>query len=112
MAPNARKIIKISIFASIFLFIASYAYLKTANLIGGPIIVVENPENGSVSSESLINIGGVAKNISKISLNDRPINVDEDGNFKEKLLLSYGYNIMELKAEDRFGRKTNKTLEL
>ncbi len=70
------------------------------------------PLNGASVEHSLINIEGVAKNISHISMNDRQMFTDEEGEFSEKLLLSYGYNIITVKAKDRFGRETKKTLEL
>ncbi len=38
--------------------------------------------------------------------------MDEEGNFKEKVLLSYGYNALELKASDKFGSNTEKVVEV
>ena len=78
----------------------------------GPKITVSSPANGAVVSESLISIDGQGKNTKAITLNDRPILVDEKGNFSEKILLSYGYNVLELKAEDRFGKKTQQELQI
>ena len=37
---------------------------------------------------------------------------DEKGNFEEKLLLSYGYNIMTIEGWDKFGRETKETIEM
>ena len=82
------------------------------NLIEGPQIIITAPENGSTVNFSLINIVGKARNITSISLNGRTIFIDEDGRIKERVLLSYGYNVLELKAQDRFGREIKKTLEL
>ena len=78
----------------------------------GPKIVVSSPANGVAVSESLISISGQGKNTKGITLNDRPIVVDEQGNFSEKILLSYGYNVLELKALDRFGKKTEQQLQI
>ena len=94
------------------MMILGYALFQARNLIRGPMISIENPQNGSTLVESLISIEGHAENISYISLNDRQIFIDEAGAFKEKLLLSYGYNIMTIKAKDKFGRETQETLEL
>lgn len=94
------------------LIIAGYAYLKTKDYIAGPQITITSPLNGSTVSNPLIEVVGAAKNISFISLNDRPIFTDDKGNFKEKLLLYPGYNIMSVKAEDRYKRSTEKTIEL
>ena len=90
---------------------AGYGLFETRDLIAGPVIVIEKPENGAVFSDSLIEINGTARNITSISFNGRQIFVDEEGRFSETLLLSYGYNIMTLSAEDKFGRTVSKTLE-
>ena len=92
--------------------IIGYALFQTRNIVRGPIIDVYTPRNGASVSESLITITGTAKNISFISLNGQQIFVDENGSFSQKLLLSYGYNIMTLYARDKFGRETENVLEL
>ena len=92
--------------------IIGYVLFQTRNIVRGPIIDVYTPRNGASVSESLITIAGTAKNISFISLNGQQIFVAETGSFSQKLLLSYGYNIMTLYARDKFGRETEKILEL
>lgn len=96
-----------------FLFLVlGYAFYKSKDLIGGPTITINEPKNGSSVSEQLVKVAGVAKNINKIFLDDRPIYIDESGSFNERLLLSKGYNIVKISAWDKFGKKTEKTLEL
>ena len=112
MQINSRRLPKILLFSAIILLVVGYAYLKTKDYIAGPQITITSPLNGSSVSNSLIEIVGTAKNISFISLNDRPIFIDESGNFKERLLLYSGYNIMSVKAEDRYKRKVEKNLEV
>ncbi|MDP6387930.1 MAG: hypothetical protein QGG63_01490 [Candidatus Pacebacteria bacterium] len=99
-----------SIFFIVVIF--GYAFFQARNIILGPVIKIQEPQNGVSLEHSLVGIEGTAKNISHISMNDRQIFTDEQGQFREKLLLSYGYNIITIKAKDRFGRKTKKTLEL
>ena len=89
-----------------------YGIFEIWNYATGPKIVLASPLNGSAVSESLISIDGQGKNTKEITLNDRPIVVDEAGRFSEKVLLSYGYNVLELKAEDRFGKKTEQKLQI
>ena len=112
MQINSRRLPKILLFSAMILLVVGYAYLKTKDYIAGPQIIIISPLNGSSVSSPLIEIVGTAKNISFISLNDRPIFIDESGNFKEKLLLYSGYNIMSVKAEDRYKRKVEKNLEV
>lgn len=97
------------------LFIATlvgYTLFRTHSLVAGPIIVIESPENGSTISDPYVEVRGHAKNISYLSLNGNQIFTDEEGAFIEKLLVPYGYTIMTLKARDRYGRTSAKTLEL
>ncbi len=112
MLDKANFSIKIIIGSIFVLVILLYAYYQTKNLVSGPTIEITSPKNGDSFAEPLVEIIGVAKNSSRITLNDRPILIDESGNFKEKLLLSEGYNIIDFKAEDRFGEKINKALEV
>ncbi|NQV93192.1 hypothetical protein HQ403_01705 [Candidatus Kaiserbacteria bacterium] len=82
------------------------------SLVTGPVISISEPKDGVVVTSSRTEVYGTTKNISSISLNDREIFIDESGAFKEKLLLSPGYNIITVRAEDKFGRKTENVLEL
>ncbi len=94
--------------------IALFAYgtFEVWNYVTGPKITITHPSNGAVVSESLITIEGQAKNVKEITLNDRPILINEAGIFSEKILLSYGYNVLELRAMDRFGKTTEQKLQL
>lgn len=93
------------------IIIGGYVLFNFRFLITGPQINIVSPENGSQFEEPTITLIGKTKNISFISLNDRPIFVDEDGNFSEKLLLSPGLSIIELYGQDRFDRETRILLQ-
>lgn len=112
MLDKANFSLKIAVGAFLALIIVIYGYYKTKDLLSGPVIEIHSPQNGEVFKTPLIEISGVGRNISRITLNDRNIFMDESGNLKEKLLLSPGYNIIDLKAEDKFGKKTHKELEV
>ena len=60
----------------------------------------------------LVTVAGTATNIARISLDDRQIFVDKQGNFSEKLLVPPGYTIIKLAAQDKFGRTTEKLVAL
>lgn len=107
-----RRLLKIIVISIILLGIFGYTTYEIQKLAFGPKIDVLFPINGSLVSNSLTEISGIAKNINNISLNDRKIFVDEQGNFKEVLLLSYGYNAIVIKASDKFGRNTEKIIEV
>jgi hypothetical protein len=98
--------------ASLFILIAAYAGLKLKNVLLGPQIIINSPTSGSTYRTPLVNIKGQAKRIAKLYFNDRKIFTDNAGNFSESLLLANGYNILKFEAEDSFGRKISKNVEL
>ena len=94
------------------LFFLLYIFYQGKSIIEGPLISIQSPINGATITSSLIEVRGISDNIARISLNDRPIFIDEEGFFKEKILLSPGYNIIKLSAADKFGRVKEQILEL
>ena len=92
--------------------IGVYALYESRILWRGPIIIIEKPISGATSFASVADIKGLAKNIVRISLNDRNISVDESGVFQEKFALFGGRNIIKVSAEDRFGRQTESLIEI
>ena len=112
MNRSAISILRTSIVSLLILIIIGYSLFQAQKLITGPIIEVYTPQNGATYSQTLIEIEGRAQNVAHLNLNGRKIFTDKDGHFKEKLLLSPGYNIIKLDAVDKFKKYTEKTLEL
>ena len=92
--------------------IVGYSLYSSKAFVAGPHITVTLPRDGDVLSTSTVSVIGLAKNIKDISFNDRPIFIDEHGNFKETTLLHEGYNVFIVRANDRFGRTTQSLLHL
>lgn len=88
-----------------------YAYVQFRAVIEGPDIVIESPTE-QLSTTTLIEIKGVAKNAKATTLQGRPIFIDTEGRFSEKLLLAEGYNIIVLTAADANGRTKRKAIEI
>jgi len=109
---ETKLYLKVTLIILFLIILFGYTIFEIWNYATGPKLTVSSPINGSVVSESLISINGCGKNTKKITLNNRAITVDESGVFQEQILLSYGYNILELKAEDRFGKQTEQKLQI
>ena len=109
---GTKKILKITGVALVVLVVAGYALFASNNFISGPEIIISEPATGSVISTSTVVIKGTALRIQEITLNGRPIFVDEGGNFSETVLLAKGYNVSLLSAKDKFNRTTEYKLEL
>jgi len=112
MNRNATSILRIGAISLLALIIAGYSLFQAQKILAGPVIEITTPQNGATYNSTLIEINGKAKNIAYINLNDRKIFTDKDGNFSEVLLLSPGENVVKLDAWDKFGKQTEKKLEL
>ncbi len=112
MGRGAQFYARAGAVALVALVIGLYSYSRAENLIRGPVLTVTTPENGATVSDPLVEVAGTARNITHISMNGRGIFIDETGAFREKLLLPYGYTILIVKAEDRFGRTAERVIEL
>lgn len=112
MSNKAKFIFKVIGVSVCSFLVLIYIFYQGRSIIEGPIISIQSPINGAMLASSLVEVRGISQNIAHISLNDRPIFIDEEGFFKEKILLSSGYNIIKLKGQDKFGRSKEQFLEL
>jgi hypothetical protein len=76
----------------------------------GPELAISFPADGYSTTSPLITVTGKAERAHFISLNDRPIYIDEEGNWKETLLLKPGYTIIKAFVRDRFGREQSSLI--
>jgi hypothetical protein len=94
----------------VFLVVLVYAVFNARLLLTGPQIIIKTPENGMSFDTPFIEIHGEALNTSFIKMNDRTIYINENNEFREKLLLPPGTSIIRIDAQDRFERSTEVTL--
>ncbi len=106
-----NPLVKLGI-VGLFTFTLIYAGFQARHLITGPEITLEQPSNGSEVANEAVQVSGFAENIAKLYLNGRQIFTNTTGHFDEEVLLAYGYNVLELVAEDKFGRTKAKTISL
>ncbi len=125
MTQNVKKIVKFAGISLFFLFIIIYAFFRSKDLIFGVkiknvnIAVSEVPEallmENSISKASgtnIIKVNGNAKNAINLTLNGREISVDQKGNFDETIALLSGYNVINIKARDKFGDSDEKNYKI
>ena len=109
---DLKLLIKIFLGLILLSLVSSYVLFEFRGIITGPFVKIIEPENGQTLKKAFVEIKAETKNISFISLNDRPTTVDEGGLLSEKLLMAPGYNIIKIQAKDRFGRERVYFLEL
>jgi hypothetical protein len=117
MNTNAKKIVKIGGMIIFFLLIIIYAFFRSKDLIFGvQIRKVEinglPAQNGATMISNILEITGIAKNAIDLTLDGREISVDQQGDFDETIALLPGYNIINIKAKDKFGNVDEKNYQL
>ncbi len=112
MIRDSKKFLKSVCLGIFFLFIIMYALFRSQDLIFGMRIKNVNIEDGATFTESNIEITGNAKNAINLSLNGREISVDQSGNWSETIALLPGYNIISIKAKDKFEQEDEKNYKL
>jgi hypothetical protein len=99
------------VIASVVLLV-TYGLFNARDMLIGPTLEIFSPDKNIETKSNMLSIKGRAENISFISLNDKPIHVDTEGFFEEKLLLDPGQNIIEIKARDRFRKEVAQTINV
>ncbi len=112
MNSDGKKIIKFSALLIFFIFIVIYAFLRSKELIFGVKIKEVNLTDGAKVEQSILEVAGNAKNAVNLTLNGREISIDLEGNFKETIALSSGYNVVSIEAHDKFGNSDEKIYKL
>ena len=105
MENNFKKNLIIGIASTFFVFILIYGIFRSKEVIFGVNIKDLNIQNYQSFTENPVKITGNSKNALFLSINDREINIDKEGNFQEDIALLPGYNILEIKAKDKFGNQ-------
>lgn len=102
-----------NIFFTVFLLLfIIYLIFESYRFISGPKITIISPKNGSTVDTPDIQFDSIIKNATFITIDNRQVFTDNSGVFKDKLLLSPGYNIIVVEAEDKFRNKVTEKLEL
>ncbi len=104
IANRWRTKIRIFIVICALVSFGFYGYFQAQNLIKGPVVELETPEEYQKVEDNVVIVKGTTKNVSKINLNGAPIFITPQGDFIEKLPLMGPHTIIEIEAWDRFGR--------
>src|SRR3989344_6975034 len=112
MNTDVKKILQISALSIFFLFIIAYAFFRSKDLIFGVKIENVNITDGMKVKDSILPVTGNAENTIRLSLNGRALSINEMGDFEETIALLRGYNIINIKAEDKFGYVDEKNYKI
>lgn len=106
------RIIKIGFAILIILVIVAYALWRSSAYVQGPKITLSEPINYASIDSTTTDIIGRVERANNISLNGKAISIDEQGNFKETVILFPGANILTLEARDQFNRSVREQVQV
>lgn len=109
---HTRRLIRIASITIVTVIILGYALFAFRDIVRGPLIEVYVPTPGQSIATSTVLVRGMVLRVQDITLNDRPILIDQSGNFAEILLLQPGYNTITIKGGDKFGRSIHREIEI
>ncbi|MDB5188999.1 MAG: hypothetical protein JWM92_597 [Candidatus Nomurabacteria bacterium] len=85
-------------------FLSLVAYNVKDIAFGTPFTVQAAAVDGATVNGMFMPISGSTKHAQQITINGRTVGVDPQGNFKDGVVLSPGYNIVEVTERDQFGK--------
>jgi len=100
------RLIKIAIIAVVAIIVISYAIWGSLNYARGPKIDITEPANGAVISTPTMDIVGTIERAHNLTINGGAVPIDEQGNFKQTIVVFPGINHLTLRATDQFDRNT------
>lgn len=112
MNHRTEKILKIGPLVVFFIFIIVYALFVAKDLLLGIKIKNINIKDGAIVTEAVLPISGTARGAVNLTLNGRELTIDQKGNFDDTIALLPGYNIIQIKALDKFGYVDEKNYQL
>lgn len=102
---------RIAIFSVIFgaLVILGYIGWQVSILAAPPKLEVKSPSDNIKVEESSTVVEGKTDAGADVFINDVSIGVDPDGNFKEKISLQDGVNLIKISAKNKLAKTTQTT---
>ena len=100
------RLIKIAIIAVVAIIIIAYAVARSLTYARGPKIDLAAPASGAVISSLTVDLVGMIERAHNLTINGGAVPIDEQGNFKQTIVVFPGINKLTLRATDQFDRNT------
>ncbi len=91
--------------------IALVTYNMRDRIWGAPLTISTAP-NGSTLTSAFLPITGSARHARALQINGRSVTIDRSGVFSDEVVLSPGYNIVEVRVTDQFGQQRTKQYQV
>jgi cytoskeletal protein RodZ len=100
------RMLQISAIVLVIFGIFFYLWYQISGLSRSPDLSLNNPIQDKTVAESTITVVGSVELDSSLTINEQPILIDSEGNYKESIGLQEGVNVLKVTASNRFGKQT------
>lgn len=94
------------------LAVAGYLAYQINFLFAPPKIILTYPTQDITVNQTVIKVEGISDPSAQLTINGKPVYIDQSGRFSKKISLNPGKNILEIKAQNRFGKKNEITRQV
>jgi hypothetical protein len=101
-----------SFLLSCLAIVIAVVFYNTKDLFLGAPLSIQTALDGATVTDSFLPISGNAKHAFGVEINGRSVAIDKNGSFNDGVVLSPGYNIVEITGQDRFGKEKHKVFHL
>lgn len=91
--------------------LALVCYNMRDRIFGTPFTIA-TAHDGATLTSPFLSIAGTARHARALLIDGRSVTVDRDGVFDDEVVLSPGYNIVEVAVQDQFGKERVRTYHL
>jgi cytoskeletal protein RodZ len=107
------RIITIGLGIVVGLFLIGYLWYEISGFAIPPKLVLNRPAKEALElSKNKLTINGSTDSNASVTINQEPIPVDQEGNFKQEIKLQPGYNVLNIIATNQGGKTSNKELKV
>lgn len=96
----------------LFLLALGYGAFRAYPLISGPNIVLTSPVDGATVASTTFEVSGYVRRAKELTLQGKPITINDKGEFRETLVASFPYTILVIVATDKYGATDIKTVRV
>jgi len=109
-----RKKISLSValIGVVITLVFGFVFGNMRDLLLGSPLSVKTASNGATLTDGFLPISGNARHARIVLINGRSVAIDREGNFVDGVILSPGYNVVEIALKDQFGKEKVKTYHL
>src|SRR5690625_1540978 len=77
-----------------------------------PELTIDHPADGDKTNRETVTVEGTVQDehLDYVEVNGQKADVTDDGQFSKRILLDNGENIIEIEADDEYGKKTSETI--